>query len=40
VTGADDSGSGMMVVGLPASPEGLGLGMNAGDGNLLLIVLL
>jgi len=39
VTGADDSGSGM-VDGSPVPPEGLGLGMNVGDSNLLLIVLL
>jgi len=39
VTGADDGGSGM-VNGSPVPPEGLGLGMNVGNSNLLLIVLL
>ena len=41
MTGADDGGSGMtMVVGPPVSPEGSGLGMNTGDGDLFLITLL
>jgi len=40
VTGADGSGFGMMTVGPPAPPKGLGLGMNTGDGDLLLMVLL
>jgi len=42
VTGADDGGSGIMVVvgGFPVPPEGPGLGMNTGNGDLLLIVLL
>ena len=40
IAGADDSGSGIMVVALPVPPEGPGLGMNTGDGDLLLIVLL
>jgi len=41
VTGADGGGSGMTtVVGPPVPPEGPGLGMNTGDGDLLLIVLL
>ena len=40
ITGADDSGSGITTVGPPAPPEGPGLGMNMGEGNLLLIVLL
>jgi len=41
IAGADDSGSGMVtVVGSPVPPEGPGLGMNTGDGNLLLIILL
>jgi len=39
VTGADDGGSGM-VDGSPIPPEGSGLGMNMGDSDLLLIVLL
>jgi len=39
VTGADDGGSGI-VDGSPVSPEGVGLGMNTGDGDLLLMVLL
>ena len=30
----------IMMVDPPAPPEGLGLGMNTGDGDLLLIVLL
>ena len=37
VTGADDGGSGITMV---DPPEGPGLGMNTGDGDLLLIVLL
>jgi len=41
VTGADDGGSGMTtVVGPSVPPEGPGLGMNTGDGDLLLITLL
>jgi len=42
VIGADDGGSGMMtaVDGSPVPHEGPGLGMNTGDGDLLLIVLL
>jgi len=40
IAGADDGSSGMMVVGPPAPPEGLGLDMNMGDDDLLLIVLL
>jgi len=41
VAGADGSGSGMTaVIGPPVPPEGPGLGMNTGDGDLLLIVLL
>ena len=41
MTGADGGGSGMMaVIGSPVPPEGLGPGMNTGDGDLLLIVLL
>jgi len=39
VTGADDGGSGM-VDGPSIPPEGPGLGMNTGDNDLLLIVLL
>jgi len=41
VTGTDDGGSGMaMVIGPPVPPEGPGLGMNTGDSDLLLMVLL
>jgi len=42
VAGADDGGSGITtaVDGPPVPPEGPGLGMNIGDGDLLLIVLL
>jgi len=42
VTGADDGGSGMLTVvdGPPVPPEGPGLGMNMGDDDLFLIVLL
>jgi len=41
VIGADDGGSGIaVVVDPPVPPEGPGLGMNTGDGDLLLIVLL
>jgi len=40
IAGADDGGSGITVVDPPAPPKGLGLGMNTGDGDLLLIVLL
>jgi len=40
VIGVDDGGSGMTaVVDPPAPPEGSGLGMNTGDGDLLLITL-
>ena len=39
--GADNGGSGVtMVTGPPVPPEGPGLGMNMGDGDLLLITLL
>ena len=40
--GADDGGSGIVtaVDGPPVPPEGPGLGMNTGDSDLLLIVLL
>ena len=39
--GADDGGSGIAtVIGPPVPPEGPGLGMNTGDGDLLLIILL
>ena len=37
---ADDGASGIMTVGPPVPSEGLGLGMNTGDSDLLLIVLL
>jgi len=42
VIGADDGGSGMVTVvdGPPVPPKGPGLGMNMGDGDLLLITLL
>jgi len=41
VTGADGGGSGMtVVVDPPVPPEGPGLDMNMGDGDLLLITLL
>jgi len=41
VTGADDNGSGMtVVIGPPVPPEGPGLGMNTGDGDLLLMTFL
>jgi len=41
VTGADNGGaSGMMIVDPPIPPKGLGLGMNTGNGDLLLMVLL
>jgi len=41
VTGADGGGSGMTtVVGPSVPPEGPGLDMNTGEGDLLLIVLL
>ena len=39
MAGADDGGSGM-VGGSSIPPEGPGLGMNMGDSDLLLIVLL
>jgi len=39
--GTDDGGPGMVtVVGSPVPPEGPGLGMNMGEGDLLLITLL
>jgi len=37
--GADVGASGMMID-PPPIPEGVGLGMNVGDGDLLLIILL
>jgi len=37
---ADDGALGMVVVDPPDPPEGPGLGMNTGDSDLLLIVLL
>ena len=41
MVGADGGGSGITtVVGPPVPPEGPGLGMNMGDSDLLLIVLL
>ena len=41
MTGADGGGSGMaMIVGPSVPPEGPGPGMNMGDGNLLLMILL
>jgi len=40
VTGANDGGFGMIMVGPSVPPKGLGLGMNMGDGDLLLIALL
>jgi len=40
IAGADDSGSGITMVGPPVLSEGPGPGMNTGDGDLLLIVLL
>jgi len=40
MTGADGGGSGIMTVGSLIPPEGPGLGMNTGDNDLLLIVLL
>ena len=41
VVGADGGASGIVVVvPPPVPPEGPGLGMNTGDGDLLLIVLL
>jgi len=40
MTGADGSGSGMMAVDPPVPSRGLGLGVNTGDGDLLLNVLL
>ena len=41
MTGADDGGSRMAaVIGSLVPPEGPGLGMNMGNGDLLLIVLL
>jgi len=41
MAGADGGGSGITAaVDPPVPPEGFGLGMNIGDGDLLLIVLL
>jgi len=40
IAGTDDGSSGMTVVDPPVPPEGPGLGMNTGDGDLLLIILL
>ena len=40
VTGADDGGSGIMMADSPVPPEGPGPGINMGDSDLLLIVLL
>jgi len=40
VTGADGGGSGMTIVGPSILPKGPGLGMNTGEGDLLLIILL
>jgi len=41
VIGTDGGGSGMtMVVGPPVPPEGPGLGMNTGEGDLLRMILL
>jgi len=40
VIGADGGASGMVTLDPPIPPKGLGLGMNVGDGDLLLIVLL
>jgi len=37
--GADEGASGM-VMDSPSIPKGVGLGMNMGDGDLLLIILL
>jgi len=37
--GVDDGGLGMATAKLPDPPEGPGLGMNTGDGDLLFIVL-
>ena len=39
VAGADGGASGIMI-GVPPTSEGPGLGMNTGDGDLLLMVLL
>jgi len=40
VAGTDDGGSGIIVAVPPVPPEGPELGMNTGDGDLLLNVLL
>jgi len=40
IAGADNGASGIVMVGPPDPPEGLGLGMNMGDGDLPLSVLL
>jgi len=40
VTGADGSGFGIVMVGPPIPPKEPGLGVNTGNGNLLLMVLL
>jgi len=40
IAGTDEGASGMITVGPPVPPEGLGLGMNTGDGDLPLNVLL
>ena len=39
VTGTDGGGSGITRVGPPVPPEGPGLGMNTGEGDLLLMIL-
>jgi len=40
VTGADDGSSEVTMADPPAPPEGPGLGMNTGEGDLLLMILL
>jgi len=40
IAGADDGASGMTIFDPPVPPEGLGLGVNTGDGDLLLNILL
>jgi len=40
MTGADGGGSGMTAVDPPVPSRGLGLGVNTGDGDLLLNILL
>jgi len=37
--GADDSGSGMLVIDPPVPPEGPGLDMNTGDDDFLIVLL-